>query len=231
MKIRFTLLVLALAAGSVVFAADPISPRLDSLRYQVFEQLNVPSTGTYKVTATVANKRINVAQMAVANDFPAILKLDTVIGSGTVEALSLPSDFLRIMAVQKMKGDSLRLPIRPLDSLGDPWSKLTAARQYIQDANNIEHPKFYYVWGDKLMFLPKYSMPSMFGVDSFLVFYVALPAQMSSDSDTTLIPVEYRDLIIDYTCAELSALRQNWDDYAAYMAKYQRRLGMTGATE
>ncbi len=170
-----------------------ISPRRDSLRAYTYTALGLPSTNGKLTTANV-NMFINESAVEVSRDFPAIEKFDTVLISKTGEGAALNSDFLRIHRASRIIGDTLRIPLDVTnpDSLFEKTGGLQGVKQ---DRDKIESPHWYSTFGKRFQTHPK-GLRESGSPDKFLIEYFATPNYLGADSDTTLIPDDYRPALL-----------------------------------
>jgi hypothetical protein len=155
--------------------------------------------------------------------FPALEKFDTVMITSSVEGGALPSDFVRLLQVWRIKGTTKRLPLTYMEP--DSFRvKMKTENLYEQDKTDPLSPEYYYTYGRRLMQLPKWSKSE---TDSLLIQYLALDVKMASDSDTTVILPEYLERALSYACALLAALRNNLDDAAWHLRMFETGYATT----
>ncbi len=178
MKIIIILLLLVSIAG-----ADPIVNRLDSLRSYAFRAVNLPDAGTALLTTAMGTHFINMAYSKVCHDFPAVSAIDTAILYSTIEGAVLPDTFLYDRAVFRMRGDSIRYPLKRMDI--DSFTAKGATEEEVKHViNSLSSPGYYYIFNNKLMTHPKYNKP-IAKLDSFLVLYQATGSPLDKITDTT----------------------------------------------
>ncbi|MFH1740222.1 MAG: hypothetical protein ABIH23_14535 [bacterium] len=206
-------LVFCLLAATAFGQSEPIYPRLDSMQASVYAQLNVSASGTTGLTAVKLRYALNRSQAKIATDFPALEKVDTVILVRASEGGSLNSDFSRLLAVQKRRGDSLRYAMRIIPA--DSAHLLSPEKP--QERGQVISPAYCWSYGKRFYTQPKVSI----GADTFFVNYYALPPRMDSLNDTCLIPGEYLEQVIFYACGILSATRELFDEANWYLQWYE----------
>lgn len=198
------ILILLLLAGSVM-AQHPISPRLDSMRIAVLEQLNMKNTGTPRITLNDVTRAINFAQVEVAQDFPAYPQLDTIMLSRSNEGGALPSNFDRLYSVFK-KADTARFPMRivPVDSLPLIFTELAAN---YQEKKNLLSPRLCWSFKGRLFVHPPVMTTQP---DTFVVHYYGLPPRLSAVTDSCRVEAKYLFKVINYAGAIISTTRESW---------------------
>ena len=214
--------VLLLLSTTVLAQTYPVSPQRDSIQAACLSALGLGVAGNTLIPVATVQKAINRSISQVCLDFPAIEKMDTLTTGSDEEGAALPDDFLRVRALFKMKGDTLRIPIeyKPLDSLLRLTPTDLMATHKIGEAMS---PSYYYTFGQRLLFHPKYAIPSATS-DSFLLMYYAMDDQLGSDTEVTLILPEYLDAIVFYACAQLSIRRGNMADADFFYNSYNAML-------
>ena len=101
------------------------------------------------------------------------------------------------------------------------WDALENVTYGTQDDEQSGEPIFWADWDSKIRVYPKPDEAYVLGV-----FYRAYQSELSADSDTPLMPLEWRTrLLVPYACSRL--LRQEGGGEAAseadrYMAEYQK---------
>ena len=222
-------LLIALCLLSVTVSAET-SPQLDSIRIAAYNQIGVPAAGTLRITGAIANAIINYGIQKVSTDFPAVEKLDTIVIDTVSEGGALSSDFVRIRWAQLMQGFDQRIPLEYLveDSLFliKPSDEQTKAK-----ADNLTDSRYYYTMAGKLLIWPKMVIGDvMADGDSALVLigYYAVGDALSSGTDSTNIPSEYRDELIAWVCHRLEALRYRYNASAFWKAQYDAAVKQTG---
>ena len=194
----------------------PLSPRLDSLRVSVFNELPLATTGSALLTTARVSRQVNMAIWDVCQSFPAYEKADTVIASRAAEGGTLNSDFLRATLVMRMIGDSVRIPLIPLnlDSI-QPLNQLVEAN--LQDLDVENDPNKWYTRNYRLYTHPKVRRESS-EADTFLVHYEAMAPKLASDTDTTVIDKNFLQAVVYYATAKCWLLRKRSDLAETYFA-------------
>ena len=221
------LLALCLMAATV---SSETSPQLDSIRVAAFNQIGVPAAGTLRITDAIANAIINYGIQRVSTDFPAVEKLDTIVIDTLSEGGALNSDFVRIRWAQLMQGFDQRIPLEYLieDSL---FLMLPSEEGTEAEADDKTSSRYYYTMAGRLMVWPKMVIgDAMADGDSALVVigYYAVGDFLSSGTDSTNIPSEYRDELISWVCHRLEALRYRYNASAFWKAQYDAAAKQTG---
>ena len=229
------LLLVLLLCPVMAYATDPISARRDSLRAKVYDKLNLPSTGTNKIDTSVANSEINNAIARICDDFDAYEQMDTLVASSDSEGVALPSDFLRIRQVFRMKGtegwkDAQRTPLTPIAVGGPIWTLTANLSDAIKQSGKRTPPPYFYVASGRLMFHPRYSAPSSTS-DSFLVLYWAQAPGLYQDTAQAVIDKQFREAVVWLAAAELAALRHDYDIVNRFMTLYGKLESLYGVRQ
>jgi hypothetical protein len=209
----------------LAMTAKAQSPRLDSIRVRAFRSMNFAVTGNALVTPAIANQVINQSIGTVCNDFPAIVKFDTVTVTITTEGAALASDFLAVQKVERIVGDSLRIRLYD-DSLYTKGPGDTSGSK--QTLNTAFSPSYYRIAGSTIALSPKYMEPTGFTCD-LLIQYQAADRQLTADSMSTAIATNYIDALDWLVLSNLYALRSMYGDAGWWMAKYRGKKGITAA--
>lgn len=218
-KLLILLLVPCLCFGQVY----TVQPRLDSLQLAVLSQLNLPSTGSSRITLAVTTRAINRAYGQTCQDYPAYELTDTVVILKSDTSGSLPADFLRLRQAFKLRGDTLRLPMKIVDpTLLD--TIFPAVADNIQKKTLLTSPLRTWTHARTLFVHPKYIRSTAGTTDTFLVLYYAAGTALSASTDSVKVEPEYIERIIHYACKLLSATRRNFDDAAWYATEYDKGL-------
>lgn len=206
------------SADSLIYTTDP---QLDSVVLSVFNQLNVPATGSRRITTAVGRRMVNRAVAKTCTDFHAYEKVDSqvVIARDSVIGATLPADYISLKSVQKRKGDSLFYPmiILPPELLVDEFN---TAKKNIAATRGLDAYRHVYEEDRRLRAHPK-----MRGVkpDTFVVAYWAM-APPASASDTLKVASEYLNKVIMLTCSYISALKQDYAGASWYMTEYEKGI-------
>jgi hypothetical protein len=170
------------------------------------------------------NHLINRSILDICNDFPALMKLDTVTASGTVERQGLNADFLRAQGVFRMIDDSLRIPLVRMKSR-DTLAIMIKEKQ-IEDMtmaiNNRFSPRYYWTVDTTLCFFPKFYAPGI--TYKFLIEYYAIAPVVTVDSVAISIKKQFREALIWNVCRKASSLRGNWSDATEYEKLYNSEI-------
>ena len=222
MDIKKVLLVfvLALFVGTV----NAASLRLDSLRTECFDKLNIPDAGTRTITTAIGNRLINQAINEICTDFPALEKIDTIIVYKEDEGGVLPSDFVALKNVFLMDGYTVRIPLKIVGA--DTLRKLfNSEGQVKHDKSNPMSIAYAFKYARRLMLLPKYAKDTA-AIDSFLVYYYATDAQLTNDTDSTLIEKRFRGVLISYATSEMATIKNDYEKAAYYRRLYDQAKGV-----
>lgn len=208
---------------SSVMAAGPITPTRDSLKMAVLRQLNENTTFNDQIDSNKVYGSLNEGVAAVCRDLPALERLDTIVLSKTTEGTALAADFLRLKAVFRIKGDTMRLPLILVDP--DSASAMTPRKtKAVQDKADIESPAYAYSYGGRLFTYPK----SALTVDSFLVYYYAMDDKLISGTDSLVIDDAYLTAVKNYACYWLKASLEQYDKAAWWKAQYDAEVNAVG---
>jgi hypothetical protein len=213
---RRIVVALFVLVGAVQSQTLPLSARRDSLRYSAYEELPLVTTGSDLLTTSRVNRQINMSLAAICRQYPAYEKVDTVICARAVEGGALNADFLRGTMVFRMVGDSMRVPLLPLDldSIKPLSQEVT---KNLQDIDRENDPNQWYTRGYRLYTHPKVRKDST-EADTFIVHYEAMAPRLSADSDTTVIDKNFLEALVYHTVAKLWMLRHRADLAQAYFA-------------
>ena len=213
---RLTIIFLLLC-GSV---AAQIPPQRDSLAARVLIRSKLPAAGTASTPLTTVYQAINDAQTPVCQDFDAYDKFDTLVVSSGSEGATLPADFLRIVSVDRMIGDTLRLNMQEMVP-SEMWEKGGGKSGATYKTAEIEHPRYFQIQGNRLVVRPKDRKPSN-RPDSLLVCYWAIGHKLTSADDSLDIQSDFREALLIKACANLYRIRQGAGspDAAALEAQY-----------
>jgi hypothetical protein len=213
---RKILFVLCLLAANL---SAETSPQLDSIRVAALNQIGLPTAGTTRITAAIANAIINYGIQEVSTNFPAVEKLDTITIDSVSEGGALASDFVAIRSCELMIDDTLRIPLqyKPVDSIFEKRPSKEGAKP-----DDITDPRYYRTHAGRLLTSPKFVSGDIGDSALFLISYYAVGDFLSSGTDSTNIVEEYRDELLDWVCYRLEALRYRYNASAFYFAKYDK---------
>ena len=207
--------------------------RRDSLRQIVYDQLLIPSAGDEQVTSARFNRIFSRGLNAISTSCPAYEKLDTVEITVAVEGGTLGSDFVAALSVEKIVGQTIRIPLQVVPYADTLYNLLGGtADKTTMNKTLREHPRYYSAFNGKLFAWPKYSKTTE--TDSFLVKYFAKAPDVTLDSTATVISTAYREALIYFCCSKVSDLRHDYGAgryyYGMYLAEIRRR-GMIGGND
>lgn len=220
------LLVLLLSGG----VRAGINPRLDSLRTRAFEQADVPSGGTSKVTTSIGNSFINRAISKVCSNAPAIEKYDTIYVDSITEGGSLPSDFNRLKSAELIWSDTslpdidraFRIPLLPIE--GDSQTMQRPSLQSLQqDRTNPLAARFYRTYAGKLKLFPKWMRGDSAAV---VIEYYANDTLLQVNASQTSVEERWREAVINYAASLISAKRNNYEDALYYLNLFRADVGL-----
>jgi len=193
-----------------------MSTRLDSLRTYVTYQVDIPTTGTDKITTAKLNSVVNRAIYVVCNDFPAYPKLDTVYIENINTSGTLNSDFLKIKSCAMMYGDSLIIYLKPMNP--DTMRYLRPDEKTNKQIKDLVFaPEFYSVHGNNLFVHPKWLRTDSV---QFRIEYYAMDTTLESDSSKTSIGIEYLENVIYYACSLIEEMRGNFIKAEEWRKRY-----------
>lgn len=215
-----------LGAVALLFAVSAnaqLSGRLDSLRTYTLDQANVTSVYTNTVSQVRLTRAINRACNAVASDFPAIEKLDTIYLVDSTNGVALNSDFVRVAAAYQVHYDSTSalaswfIPMSPLTPDSIPGKDPTESENQ-GDPNNPAQFRDYWTFGNRFFTQPSWGTSD----DSLMVVvsYYASANQLTVASDTTLIQPEYRNYIITYAVMLIKRMQGLFAEATEYEKAY-----------
>lgn len=213
------LIVLILALPLVANAQ--LSPRLDSMRGYVTFLADMPLTGTDAIDTTGISRAINMAVQATCMDFfGAIQKFDTVLVDSASEGGALNSDFLAIKDVFFSLGDTLRIPLSPLN--GDSLFKLrpTLLGNLMELANFLS-VRSYHVQNNRLIVHPKWFRGD---TAKYFVEYFAVDTLLQASASQMQIRPEFRRKVIYHAVATLWAKKKDYMASAYWMSLYSKGL-------
>ena len=207
----------------IVASASSISPRMDSLKQSVLMRWRASGATTDQLSSARVQTAINEAIQTVCDDFPAIVKLDTItLATGTMGA-SLNSDFNRLANVFRIYGDTLYPLLIVEENYVDSFVKKLILSDYGHVTGIKESPSICYAAGDLFMTIPRHITDGVVG-DSFLVTYYANDAGLSVAADETQVLPRYRLAIIYHAVASLYAELGQIDKSLAFMQFYSAML-------
>lgn len=206
------------------------SMRRDSLRLSVYDQLLLPTSGDDQVTAARFNRIFSRGINAITTSCPAYEKLDTVFITVGVEGGLLNSDFVAAKSVDKMIGQTIRIPLQVVPYDDTLYNLLGGTAEKTEMNKTLrEHPRYYSAFNGKLFVRPKYSKTTE--TDSFLTYYYAQAPDVTNDTTATTMSTAYREALIYFCCAKVSDLRRDYNTgryyYAMFLGEIRRR-GMIG---
>lgn len=213
-----------------VSASAQIPAQRDSLAARVFTNLKISTSGTASVTTAIVYQKLNDAQTPVCQDFDAYEKFDTLVVSSGSEGAVLPGDFLRVSGVDRMVGDTQRIPMQQI-KYEERWEKAGAKEGSTYDLASREQPRYFYIHGNRLVTYPKDKKPSN-RPDSLFVGYWAIGHQLTAATDSVDIYPEFRSALILKATALVWAMRNGSGSpeaaalegqYAAEVLKYGRK--------
>lgn len=211
-------------------ASAQIPAQRDSLAARVFTNLKLSTSGSASITTAIVYQKLNDAQTPVCQDFDAFEKFDTMTVSSGSEGATLPGDFLRVSGVDRMVGDTQRIPMQQI-RYEERWEKTGGLSGTTYDLASREQPRYFYIHANKLVVYPKDRKPSN-RPDSLLVGYWAIGHQLASSTDSTDIYPEFRAALILKATALVWAMRNGQGSpeaaaleaqYAAEVLKYGRK--------
>lgn len=203
-------------SGTDVYTTDPT---ITGVTASVFQQLNIPATGSRRITTTIAARIINRAVAQVCTDFPAYEKIDSavIIDRDSVLGSKLPADYLRLKTVAKRRGDSLLIPMNLITPEALPTTYNTfelnvAPKKNIMGILNV------YEEANRLRTHPKMLQAEP---DTFVVAYWAM-APAAAAADSLVISSDYLEKVIMWSCSRLAALKQDYAGAEWYMTEYAK---------
>lgn len=222
-KILFALIILVTSVGAET------SPQLDSIRVAAFNQIGVPTGGSDRITAAIANAIINYGIQQVSTDFPAVEKLDTITIDTVSEGGALASDFVAIKWCQLILSDMARLPLqyKSEDSL---FMERPSDSSSTGDPDDVTDPRYYYTHAGRLHTFTKIVSGDATEGDSalFLIGYYAVGNRLSSGTDSTNILESFRDELLNWICYRLEKLRYRYASASGYKVDYDSEVKRTG---
>ena len=230
MVIRILLFVVLLFP-TLGFTADNISPQLDSLKMETLMRWRATGAVTDQLTSARVQSAINEAIQVVCDDFPAIVKFDTIILSTDSMGAMLNTDFNRFANVFRL--DSvLMVPLKILEENDvDTFINMVIPTDFEHKQGVITSPHTCFAAGNRFMTYPRYTTDTEVG-DSFFVSYYANDVKLDSGTDSTQILPRYRLAIIYYSISILYAELGQFEQSMAFMQFYaslvQRRSDVKG---
>ena len=196
-------LIIALLLATTAVTQGPVGRSLATLRLMVRYQLSTQGRATGQLTNTTVHYAINRAIAQVCAKYPAIDKMDTIVTTAGTMTYALNTDFDRIRIAYRFTADSVvSLQPKNVDTL--------AAMFAIKVSKN---PGYYYTSGSNIVLLP---VPTNYDGDSILIDYYAIDEMLTDSTDSTVIPQEYIEKVIELSCAILSATRKDYGDAMWY---------------
>ena len=220
-KYLLTILLFAVSVSAQVY---PVDPSRDSIITYCLYETNTPTTFTGNLTEAKAIYFLNKSLGQVCVDFPALEKVDTVVLSTDSMGCALNTDFIRATRIYKIadnKGQIL-IPLRyvPTDST---WVIYPGKEQNTGTVSNKSTPSSYFTFGKRFYPHPK-SLAISTVPDSFIVFYNAMDAKLTTATDSVAIGQDYLGALIDLTVYEFAKLRRQAGNMQAAMDKYLARM-------
>lgn len=208
------LLVLPLTAS----AQWPLDPMIDSMAQAIYQQLGSSTDGTNLLTTARVFSAINRALNRTCTQLPAYEKVvKLVVPKDSVLGTSLPSDFHRVKDAFRVFGDSLRIPLIPIDpdSLRSNYGSISSN---LESTTDLTEPSHYYTFGKRWYFHPKYRSTT---ADTVLIHYYAMDVKLET-GDSLQIMEEYYDAVFNLACSYLSATQLKFSAADWYMREYER---------
>ena len=219
MKHLITIIIVLVALAGPVNAQ--LSPTLDSLRTYVAALADLPFAGTDQVDTAQMIRQIVIAIRQTCVDFPAVEKIATVTVDSASEGGALPTDFRLVKSAFLSFGDTLRVPLRPLepDSL---FLVNPTLDQNLMELTDYWSIRYYRVHADSLILHPKWYRSDTASI--LLEYYAIDTTHMIHGDRTTLVRPKYRDKIIEYATSRLWAIRLNMTMADYWMREYEKGI-------
>lgn len=200
-----------------------VSPRLDSLRSRAFEQIDVPSGGSGRITTAVGTSAINRAISYVCSHAPAIEKIDTLYVDSISEGATLPSNFNRVKSAEMIHPDSLyRIPLMPVEA-DSQFKETPTLDQLVPDPSDPLASVHYRTFGGIFKLRPPWPRSDS---ATIILEYYADDSVLTVSASQTQVKPKWRECIINYAASLLSAKRNNFDDALYYLNLCRTDLGM-----
>lgn len=196
---------------TLVFLLLAVSPRaeiLDSLRHYSVEMrysLGYTSSSSNSLTDTVAHTLVREAVNRMTALLRPIKRVETFTTSYRQSSYGLPDSALGVISVYWRKGDSIKtLQYLPIEE----WSRTVATKTDENKDGQGSRPSYYDYIEDSVFVYPA---PTNWGglVDTFRVVTWGRINNLSSASDLSEIPVQYRPAVLDYATMKAAARRQH----------------------
>lgn len=199
------LIFLLLFVSSVSAQTYSVNPSRDSLITYCLYETNTPTTFTGNLTQAKAIYLLNKSLGQVCTDFPALEKIDTVVLNKNSMGVALNTDFIRIVRLYKIEHESIDtsqilVPLRYVTS-DSSWIL------YPTEETNLQDPSSYFTHGQRFFAHPK-TQTLTTKPDSFLVFYNAMDAKLTSATDSVAILPDYLNPLIELLTYEFAKLRR-----------------------
>ena len=205
-KYLFYIFIIATSISAQTYTLDPSR---DSLITYCLYETNTRTTFTNNLTQAKAIYLLNKSLGRVCTDFPALEKIDTVVLSKDSMGVSLNPDFIRAIRIYKIEHEDvdsgqILIPLRYVSS-DSAWIL------YPTESSNEKSPKklstSYFTHGQIFFTHPK-SQTIASIPDSFLVFYNAMDAKLTSGTDSVTIAPDYINPLIDLLTYEFAKVRR-----------------------
>lgn len=203
-----------LLVAGVSAQGQALSPRLDSLLVYFNRQLGLPWPGDANGIASQAYEQfaLNRAIIKTSVVFRCIEKQDTIYAP---TSYALNSDFDSLRIVYRMVG-GVKIPLEDT-ALLLMYKARGGVQGAISDPTNPELPRYAYTIGKTLLFYPAHQVVAG-QVDTFVVEYYAVAPQLTSLSDTTIIPQKYLEAVLNFATAIVERARGNFQTADLYDA-------------
>lgn len=197
-----------------------ISPRRDSLRINAYGQLDIPTTGTGKITDARVNYAINEAISEICDMYPAIEKVDTILVTRDTAFYVLNSDFIRVkglFVIRKYGSTGSQYIWEPVECIKiDTLSDIFDTREENVDKPGTDTKLLKaFTYGRKMMFQPK-NYAAVTSPDTFIVLYDARDTALTADASTTSIDPRYMDELAALIKSKILDIRVDRDGAMYY---------------
>ena len=178
---------------------------------------------TARLTSSRVTIAVNEAIQAVCDDFPAIVKLDTVALESDILGASLSSDFNRLSSVFRLTGDTL-FPLKVWEENNvDSFVNKLILTDFGHVLGDKESPAYCFAAGNRLYTLPRHTTDGVVG-DTFVVWYYANDEELVSAADSAQVLPRYRLSIIYHAVGSLYAQLGQFDKSLTFMQMYGNTL-------
>jgi len=207
---KFLVLFLVLGLIGSADAAFNVT-KLSDLQKDVRDLLST-SADPYHPNDTLTNL-INIACREIAS-YGAIVKLDSVVLASGEDAYDLNVDFLECNSARYCTATAAEA-LQRIEFGG--WGRIAAATQLTQTKYYAIQPAHFFVGDSTYPYAAKlWLYPAHSGVaDTLLVLYYAEANELSTSTDTTVIPYQYTPLVVYYATA-LAFARAGDGNWAAW---------------